>query len=234
MTMPKIDVFLMFEPSDRNFEIKKKIKTMEKGPDWKSIGVQLRRMGYELTVYGPSIHPTVQDIQDSMSNAEVTLIVGHGAVTPGATPGAKWITDQIKLKDGLVRSPDGVYTGKWNGGSLDDAKNAGKLKINKVTGIFTCNSSDKMPDAFDLPTDNHLITNDGGKDGFTRVGTLEQGAAEFVLEYVRKKGNVSKAMSKAQVLFRKKGERYSGDAGDVLSDKVGAPPPPPPPSKVGP
>ena len=240
--MPKIDVFLMFGPSDRSFidkkdpESKKKIRTKIAPPNWKSIGVELRRKGYELTVYGPSINPAVQDIQDSMSNAEVTLLVGHGAVTPSAAGGSKWITDQIKLKDGFLRSPDGVFTGKWNGGKLEEPKNSGKLKINKVTGVFTCNSTDKMPDAFDLQPGSHLITNDGGEDGLTRVGTLEWGAAEFVLEYVRKKGNVSKAMNKAQVKFKERGEKYKGDADDLLSDKIGPEPPPPapvaqPPSK---
>jgi hypothetical protein len=236
--MPKIVVFLMFDPSERNFEVKKKVKTIEKGPDWKAIGIELSRNNYELVIHGPSINPSVQDLQDSLRNAEVTLLVGHGAVTPGAPAGAKWITDQIKLNDGFVRSPDGVFTGKWNGGKLDDAKNTGKLKVNSITGLFTCNSKDKLPDAFDLAPGSHLITNDGGGDGLTRVGTLERAAAEFVLEYVRKKGNVSKAVDKAQVMFRKKGERFKGDQGDTLSDKVGVAPPPPvvreQPSKVGP
>ena len=39
---------------------------------------------------------------------------------------------------------------------------------------------DEMPNAFDLAPGSHLITNDGGKDGLTRIGTLEWGAAEFV------------------------------------------------------
>jgi len=220
--MPKIDVFLMFDPSDRNFEIKNKKKTVEKGPNWEAIKVELTRRSYDLTVYGPPYHPTVQDVQDSMSSAEVTLLVGHGGVTPGTPVGAKWITDQIMLNDGFIRSPDGVFSGKWNGSTLDGAKNSGKLRINRVTGIFTCNSSDKMPGAFDLPPDSHLITNDGGPDGFTRIGTLEQGASEFVLEYVRKRGDVAKAMTKAQVRFRTNGRAYAGDKDDTLSDKVGA------------
>ena len=225
--MPTIEVFLMFEPSDRNTMTTKKVTTTESGPNWTWIANHVAKSGYTLKVHGPSVHPSLKDIQDSMSTAEVTLLVGHGAATPGGAAGPKWVTDQITLTDGMIRSPDGAYVGKWNGSTLDGAKNTGKLTINKVTGMFTCNSTDEMPKAFDLPEGSHLVTNDGGGDGFTRIGTLELGAAEFVKEYVRKKGDVSKAMAKAQHLFIRKGRRYAGDKGDTLSEKVGAPPPPP-------
>src|SRR5262249_6871422 len=208
MTMPKIDVFLMFDPSDRNFEIKNKKKTVEKGPNWEAIKVELTRRSYDLTVYGPPYHPTVQDVQDSMSSAEVTLLVGHGGGGPRPPLGGQRGSGHKMLHEGCIHSSDGAFSGKWNGSTVDGAKNSGKLRINRVTGIFTCNSSDKMPGAFDLPPDSHLITNDGGPDGFTRIGTLEQGASEFVLEYVRKRGDVAKAMTKAQVRFRTYGQAH--------------------------
>jgi hypothetical protein len=193
--------------------------------------VEIGRNGYTLTIHGPSIHPTVNEIEQSMKTAEVTLLVGHGSGgTDTSGPSPKWISTQIKLDDGMISSPDGIFKGKWNGGTLDNPQKEGKVAINKVTGIFTCNSTDKLPSAFNLPAGSHLITNDGGADGVTRVGTLELGAAEFVKEYARTKGDVSKAMSKAQVLFTQKGAGYNVDKGDTLSDKVGAPPPAPPTS----
>jgi hypothetical protein len=223
--MPTIEVFLMFEPTDRNFRTKKAgktvVKTVEAGPNWKQISDDLRKQGYTLTVHGPSYHPSVQEIQDSMQNAEVTLFVGHGV---GAFAGPKFISTKIELKDGFIRSPDGIFTGQWNAGTLENKTPLGKLKINKVTGLFTCDSTDKLPDAFDLPPGNHLITNDGGQDGETRIGTLELGAAEFVTWYSRTKGNVGTAMSKAQFLFTVKGRGFPSDKGDTLSDQVGEPP----------
>lgn len=228
--MPEIEVFLMFNPRDRNSHItvdrstRKKTTTIEDGPDWKAIGVEVGRTGYNLTVHGPGIHPTVQQIEGSMNRAEVTLLIGHGGGTEA--PGPKWISNQIKLSDGLVGSPDGVFVGRWNEdrSRLEDAHNTGKLKINKVTGIFTCNSAELLPGAFDIPEGSHLVTNDGGPDGLTRIGTLEAGAAEFVRGYARTKGDVSKAMEKAQFVFTRKGFAWASDAGDALLDRIGEAP----------
>src|SRR5262249_56345618 len=105
MTMPKIDVFLMFDPSDRNFEIKNKKKTVEKGPNWEAIKVELTRRSYDLTVYGPPYHPTVQDVQDSMSSAEVTLLVGHGGVRPPTPLRAQLFDDPPQPNHGVLRLP---------------------------------------------------------------------------------------------------------------------------------
>ena len=227
--MPEIEVFLMFAPSDRNGKkFSDGSTTTEPGPDWKAIGVQIGRTGYTLKIHGPSIHPTVNEIQESMKNAEVTLLVGHGSgSTDTSGPGPKWISDQIKLDDGMIASPNGLYQGKWNGGTLKESTKPAKVTLTNVTGIFTCNSYTKLPDAFDQQTGSHLVTNDGGPDGMTRVGTLELGAAEFVKEYARTKGDVSRAMRKAQVLFIAKAEEWKKDKGDTLHDK-----PSPPAAKV--
>src|SRR5215470_3573767 len=231
--MPTVEVFLMFKPTERNGrttkiqngQTTKTQKTVEAGPNWQSIKAQLKQIGYTLIVNGPSAHPSVQDIQNSMHNAEATVIVGHGARTPGAG-GSKFISDHITLSDGMIKSPDGVLVGKWKSdGSLERVRTDGKLTINKVTGLFTCDSTDKLPDAFNLPPGSHLVTNDGGKDGLTRIGTLEQGAAEFVRSYALTKGNVREAMSRAQSVFAVNGQEWDSDKGDRLSDKVGADPP---------
>jgi hypothetical protein len=221
-TMPTIEVFLMFPPTARNSHNKTVgktvVTTVEPGPNWERISGDLRSKGYTLIVHGPSFQPSVQNIQDSMQNAEVTLFVGHGV---GTTVGSKFISTKIALKDGMIKSPDGMFTGTWNADTLENRTPVGKLKINRVTGIFTCNSTDKLPDAFYLPPGNHLITNDGGPDGDTRIGTLELGAAEFVTWYARTEGNVRTAMSKAQFQFTLKGGGFASDKGDTLSDTVG-------------
>ena len=79
--MPTIEVFLMFPPGDRNGRGRNENgqRTNLEDPGWNLIGQQLRRNGYTLIVHGPSAQPSVQEIRDSMHNAEVTLLVGHGA-----------------------------------------------------------------------------------------------------------------------------------------------------------
>src|SRR5260370_20233604 len=144
--MAVVEGFLMFNPSDRNSLTTRKGTTIEPGPDWEAIGVEIGRNGYTLTIHGPSIHPTVKEIEQSMKTAEVTLLVGHGSGgTDTSGPSPKWISTQIKLDDGMISSPEGIFKGKWNGGTLDNSQKEGKVAINKVTGIFTCNSTDKLP-----------------------------------------------------------------------------------------
>jgi hypothetical protein len=221
--MPTITVFLMFGPKDRNG----RGNTKEDGPDWKAIKAEVAKSGYTLNVdtHLPFI-PTVSQIQDALSNSEVVLFVGHGASAPGAH-GTKFVSAQMQFTDGMIKSPDGYLIGQWTAAKdrLDHAKNAGKPQLNKVAGLFTCNSTDEMPNAFDLAPGSHLITNDGGKDGLTRIGTLEWGAAAFVRSYARTKGDVRKSMASAQAVFADKGTEWAPDEGDKLSDKVGVSPP---------
>ncbi len=82
--MPTIEVFLMFKPTDRNSHTTtddkhKKTKIIEAGPAWNWIKAELAKKGYTLIVHGPSAHPSIQEIRDAMSNAEVTLrpLVGN-------------------------------------------------------------------------------------------------------------------------------------------------------------
>jgi hypothetical protein len=233
--MPTIEVFLMFGPNDRNG----RGKTKEDGPDWNAIKAELANSGYTLNIntHLPFI-PTISQIQAALSNAEVVLFVGHGASAPGVH-GTPFVSKQMQFTDGMIRSPDGILIGQWTAAKdgLNHARSVGKPLINKVAGLFTCNSTDEMPKAFDLAPGSHLITNDGGKDGLTRIGTLEWGAAEFVRWYGRTKGDVRNSMAMAQAVFVDKGTEWAKDKGDKLSDNIGASPPSrtqsPPPSSWG-
>jgi hypothetical protein len=126
----------------------------------------------------------------------------------------------LRLDDGLIQSHDGVLKAKWSedGSTFYPDKGAtwAKLKANKVTGLFTCNSDKELPNAFDVPTDSHLLTNDGGADGETRIGTLEQAAYDFIRSYALSGGDVTKATAAAQATFVLKGEKFAGDKGDKL------------------
>jgi hypothetical protein len=116
--MPTIEVFLMFDPKARNTntvtdpDTNKNKTTLDKGPNWKSIVGIASNYGCTLKIHGPPYNPTVQEIHNSMQNAEVTLLVGHG--DNPASSGSKWISDQIILNDGMIRSSDGILTGQWN------------------------------------------------------------------------------------------------------------------------
>src|SRR5262249_21913147 len=116
--------------------------------------------------------------------------------------GSKFITHMLELNDGVITSPDGIFVGQWK---------RRKAVVNKVTGLFTCNSTE-MIDAFAFPLGSHLIVNDGGDNGLTRVGTLELGAAEFVKRYGLSNGDIEGSMKTAQ----EKGRKFKGDKGDTL------------------
>lgn len=204
------------DKNQRNYTKKGGTIVYEPGPNWNALKTEAVRKGYRLNVYGPPAHPTVNEVLASLSTAEVTLFIGHGA---GTAKGTKWISNELQLSDGMIRSPDGLYQGKWNANKLTpkDATPPAKVKTNRVTGLFTCNSDTELPTAFDIPSDSELITNDGGKDGMTRVGTLEQAAYDFIRRYMSSGGKVHQAMATAQATFTRKGARFaSDDDGDTL------------------
>jgi hypothetical protein len=238
MATKQIDVFLMFKPTDRNtftHTFTKNGKTtfgktdLEPGPPWSHLQAEIGPKGYTLNVVGPQdpakpVKPTVQEVSDSLSNAEVTVFVGHGS---GNISNNHFVADQLQLNDGLIQSPDGLLKAKWSedGATYFPAtgSTAAKVKVNRVTGVFTRNSDEELPNAFDVPAGNHLITNDGGKDGETRIGTLEQAAFDFIRIYALNSGNVQQAMAAAQATFREKGKKDAKDAGDKLHDYTTAP-----------
>lgn len=223
MSAKIIDVFLMFTADERNTlttgKGEKRKVVLSKGPNWTGLIRVAKKAGFTLNVYGPSKSVSAQTITDSFAKSSATIVVGHGA---GSIVGKKWVSNQIKLTDGMIIAPDGtspggLVLGKWEGGRLTPASSAApvKPKINEVTGLFTCNSHDKLRDMFDVPEGSELVSNDGGKDGFTRVGTLEEAAFEFVESFIRN-GSVSKAAANAQAVFKKSGEVYEGDKGDKI------------------
>lgn len=210
MASPAIDVFLLFGPGDRNTYNNK----VQPGPNWKGLTADAKKGGYQLTVSGPAFQLSVKVISDSLTNSEATILVGHGA---GSFQGKKFVSSQIKLTDGLVLSPDGLYEVSWNGNVFTPIKKpTAKIKTNRVTGLFTCNSHETLPKAFEVPAGDSLVTNDGGADGETRLGTLENSAYAFVKEYVRSKGDVTKSLAKAQGAMNAGGKGFVNDKGDKL------------------
>jgi hypothetical protein len=112
--MRGIDVFLMFTEKERSTEIVDDI-TKRKAfdiPKWDLLTSGAWNRGYALTVSGPSRTPSSKNIQDSMRDAEVTLLVGHGQ-NPDPIHGSKWVTDRIILSDGLIKNSEGIVVGKW-------------------------------------------------------------------------------------------------------------------------
>lgn len=210
MASPAIDVFLLFGPGDRNTYNNKVLP----GPNWNGLVGDAKKGGYQLTVSGPAFKLSVKVISDSFANSEATILVGHGG---GSFQGKKFVSSQIKLSDGLVLSPDGLYEVSWSGNVFTPIKKpTSKIKINRVTGLFTCNSHETLPQAFDIPSGDSLVTNDGGTDGETRIGTLENCAFAFVKGYVGSKGDVTKSLAKAQAVIKASGKGFANDKGDKL------------------
>lgn len=216
-----IDVFLLFDPGDRNTytwtsEGKSYSKVLP-GPDWVGMASDAAKLGFKVNVSGPSFQLTAAGFTASLKNSEGTILIGHGH---GSVVGKKWITSKLFLSDGMIYAPDGMYEGTWTGMTLTPSKDhpkASRVTTNKVTGVFTCNSHDVLPKAFDIGKDSVMITNDGGGDGFTRVGTLENTGFAFVQTYVSSKGDLQKAVAKAQAVLKASGEKFAGDKGDTLN-----------------
>jgi hypothetical protein len=83
-----------------------------------------------------------------------------------------------------------------------------------VTCLFTCNSADKMTNLFNfIGTDQTVVVNTGGTDGYTTTGTLEWAAFGFVGTYVDTNGDLDAAIDTAQrVVDKSKIEENMGDA----------------------
>lgn len=196
-----IDVFLAFDKGDRNtITTRSGGKTVTKaipGPSWGWLVGKAAKKGFRINVFGPAFRPSASAFTDSLKNSEVTILIGHGG---GNFVNKKWVSSQVELADGMVVTPNdanlkpGLYITK-------DGKTVSQSappKINKVTGIFTCNSHDVLPKAFEIPEGDVLITNDGGDDGLTRVGTLENTGFAFVEAYINSGGDVKGSVQDAQ------------------------------------
>jgi hypothetical protein len=224
MSTPVIDVFLMFDPGDRNTVTTKKDGvrkvTLVPGPNWAGLVPYAKKAGFTLKVHGPKKSMDSATISDSLKTSVSTIIVGHGG---GSFEGKKWVSNQIKLSDGMIiapdsKSPGGLMVGEWEGNTLKPLPSSPtpiKPKTNQLTGLFTCNSHDRLREMFDIPEGSNIVTNDGGSDGLTRVGTLENAAYAFVQEYIRTAGDTKKALVKSQAAL-KSGGGYARDKGDKL------------------
>lgn len=196
-----IDVFLAFGPGDRNTITtnsggRTTTKTIA-GPSWGWLKGKAAKQGFKINVFGPSFHPSAAAFTDSLKNSEVTILIGHGA---GNYVSGKWVSNAVDLSDGsLVVPRDGALKpGLYMTKDGKTVSQSAPPKINKVTGIFTCNSHDVLPKAFEIPSGDVMITNDGGADGLTRVGTLENTGFAFVESYVNSNGNVEDSVKYAQ------------------------------------
>jgi hypothetical protein len=215
--MPKkIDVFLVFERNQRNSYTYKGVTTIGPGPNWLGLIAELEAKGYDLTVDGRPAAPTVQDLTESLKTAAVTVFVGHGI---GSKHGERFVATQVKLVDGLIQSSDGILKAKFsNDGKTyypDNGATWEKIQVSNVTAVFTCNSNSELPRAFDQNPGSYLITNDGGKDGVTRIGTMEQAAYEFVRTYAST-GKPQAAVQAAQRTFDTLAKGFASDQGDTL------------------
>jgi len=191
-----IDIFLTFKPTDREYTKTRKGRVYDKGPDYDGLKERGRKAGFNVVVHQLS-GSDAQTVTNSLMTSEVTSIVGHGA---GPTVG-KFTAVAVPL-NGSEIGPGGVRptTTDSHGTITPVGPQTDPPMVNAtVTGLFTCNSADKLPQQFTLlDTNQSMIVNTGGNDGLTTVGTLENANYSFVDTYIATNGNVTKSTEAAQ------------------------------------
>ena len=194
-----IDIFLTFKPTDREYTKTRKGRVYDKGPDYDGLQERGRKAGFNVVVHDLS-GSTTTAVTNSLQTAEVTSIVGHGS---GPTMGGKFTAVAVSLNGGEI-GPGGVRTTTTNAsGTITPVgpKTNPPVDNNIVTGLFTCNSADQLPKAFDtanLLTNQSMVVNTGGNNGLTTVGTLENANYAFVDTYIKTNGNVQTSAAAAQ------------------------------------
>lgn len=193
-------------------------------PDWGKLQENAAKAGYTVNVHQLS-ESTPEAVANSFKNAELTVIVGHGIDLDPQNPN-KFTADAAAISGGLV-SVGGIQPATAQGGLMIATGEATPVSGTGVVGLFTCNSTDVLSSGFPNQT---VVSNDGGSDGLTTVGTLQQSAFGFVGTYVDTGGNVNAAAATGQRVINNASNRVVNDpaangaratnAGDTLHIRV--------------
>jgi hypothetical protein len=182
---------LEMSASDRNYTTDRKTgaRTLESGPDWKGTQENAAANGYKVDVFGsneltgntgPPRMGSANDFESALKNSEVVLYVGHGF---GDASGAQFHPGAIGV--GLnYYTGEGMYSGET--GQMTAKPDASAA----VVCNFSCNSVESSS-YFNNTSKGFQITLaiEGGKDGYTNVGTLEKAANAFINAYTQAKGS---------------------------------------------
>jgi hypothetical protein len=194
-----IDIFLTFKPTDREYRDYGNRRVYDKSPDYEGLKERGRKAGFNVVVHDLS-GSTTTAVTNSLQTAEITSIVGHGS---GPTMGGRFTAVAVSLNGGEI-GPGGVRTTTADArGTVTPVgpKTDPPVDNNTVTGLFTCNSADQLPKAFDtanLFTNQSMVVNTGGNNGLTSVGTLENANYAFVDTYIKTNGDVKTSVAAAQ------------------------------------
>jgi len=189
-----IDVFITIPPDQQ-----KDYRTVNgkpagefKTPDWSKIQENAKKSGYTVNVHQLN-ESTPQAVANSLANSELTVIVGHGIDINPQNP-TKFTSDAAALNGGLI-GDGGVQPATMDGTNIVATGEAIPITGTGTVGLFTCNSTDVLSNAF---PGRLVISNDGGPDGLTTLGALQSTAATFVGTYVDTGGDANAATTAAQ------------------------------------
>ena len=212
----RINVFYTATGNFRNFVTNAAGKvTRAPGPNWNNLKSAASKSGFNVSIHsGESF--TASDIASSTKNALVTLIIGHGAqdrALSGEAGAKKWVSTHLVIKNEAI-TPSGVV-------NLTDGSTSAPLpEVSGTLCLLTCNSSDRLGNSFSMLSGSTLVTNDGGRDGLTSIGTLEQ-AAFAMISVIVSGGSMEEAVRAGQAVID--GSNIPHDQGDRLKkSKQGA------------
>lgn len=189
-----IDVFITIPPDQQ-----KDYRTVNgkpagefKTPDWAKIQENAKKSGYTVNVHQLN-ESTPQAVANSLANSELTVIVGHGIDINPQNP-TKFTSEAAALNGGLI-GDGGAQPATMDGTNIVATGEAIPITGTGTVGLFTCNSTDVLSNAF---PGRLVISNDGGPDGLTTLGALQSTAATFVGTYVDTGGDANAATTAAQ------------------------------------
>lgn len=200
-----IDVFIAIPP-DRQQDYK-----TENGrpagnyplPDWATLKTNAEKAGYTVNVHqlGES---TPKDVAASLKTAELTVIVGHGVDMVPENP-TKFTADVVALNGGVI-GVAGIQPARVDeNNDIIATGEATPISGSGTVGLFNCNSTDVLSaNGF---ANQNVVSNDGGPDGLTTVGTLQQAAFGFVGTYVDTGGDLEKAKETGQRVINNAADR---------------------------
>ena len=189
-----IDVFIAIPPDkQQDYKIVNGVRQEIATPNWSKLQENAAKAGYTVNVHQLS-ESTPEAIASSLKSAELTVIVGHGIDLNPKNP-TKFTAEGVAISGALV-SVGGIQPATVDSsGNIIATGEATPVSGTSTVGLFTCNSTDVMAGAFGNQT---VVSNDGGTDGLTTVGALQQSAFGLVGTYVDTGGNLEDAVKTGQ------------------------------------
>ncbi|MBN8733917.1 MAG: RHS repeat-associated core domain-containing protein [Acidobacteria bacterium] len=206
----RINIFYTVSGNFRNYVQRGNTRVTTPGPDWAKLQSSAAKKGFEVLLHKGGTF-SAGDIANSTKNAFATVIIGHGNMDPNLRAGAGsnkgWVSTHLEVK-GEAITPNGVVSMK------DGSATGPSPGVTNTLCLLTCNSSDRLGGAFSMAVGSTVVTNDGGRDGLTNIGTLEVAGFNIVNGLVAGQ-SVDQAVQTGQTALNQ--STLPNDQGDKLN-----------------